>query len=379
MANMFVMTCVVHLLLASGSSNKGQAESPGVKTTNHTNETEMGGNATVGLTTDMRAEKTAHTVTAFNSSVSHERFDTTPGHHLTKPSDETDVAPTGRIIVPNIEILKIFYPNLTFQIVELLHKTKTKEYLDTISDEAKKSVIREQLKYCPYSELCTFSLNLILPKDNISSCSACSCRSDNSSKHSLCPDVLDFDSFGVVQDDPSDCVPMYLKLPKGYPYVSVKTIEAVYKCPVTDDGKDVGSYLCPTERSARAFATLLPATDNETKTTYINVACALCNGVSKENLVFWEPALICDERVQHDYKSEEQLIDFALSNPSCNIEYIHYELEKEATKRCNRVIRKCNVTGNWETHDPFISSACLFYENWYSIEVGIGKPRHLYR
>ena len=75
---------------------------------------------------------------------------------------------------------------------ELLNRNDTKAFLNGIKNEVQREVITEQLRQCPYSELCTFSFNLSLPAGNVSACANCSCSNEYSSIFTMCPDILAF-------------------------------------------------------------------------------------------------------------------------------------------------------------------------------------------
>ena len=265
--------------------------------------------------------------------------------------------------------------NLTsLDIEELLNRNETKEFLNSIKNDVKRKVITEQLRQCPYSELCTFSFNLSLPKGNVSACANCSCT--NKSKYKMCPDVLDFDSFGVIRVEPSDCFSMYLKPLKDEPLNSEKPkYNATYKCP----GADGEINSCVSMKEEKTFMDILPVTDRTTNLTYVNAECAVCNAVDEDNLILWDITMACEERELQIYKTETELIKFYEERQSCNLKYTLEKSKGLKANVCPSVIRKCNESGHWTTFDPFISSACAFYENRYSIEVKVGTPRYIYR
>ena len=257
---------------------------------------------------------------------------------------------------------------------ELMNRDETKTFLNSIKNDVKREVITEQLRHCPYSELCTFSFNLSLPKDNVSACANCSCT--NNSNYKMCPDVLDFDSFGVIRVEPFDCFSMYLKPLKDEPLNSEKPkYNASYMCPRADGGIDS----CVSMKEDKTFMDILPVTDRTTNTTYINAPCAVCNSVDEADLILWGIKMAFEEREVQVYKSETELIKFYEGRQSCNLKYTLEESEGVKPDICPHVIRKCNESGHWKSFDPFISSACAFYENRYSIEVKVGTPRFIYR
>ena len=258
----------------------------------------------------------------------------------------------------------------TAYVEELLNRNETKEFLNKIENDVQREVITEQLRQCPYSELCTFSFNLSLPKRNVSACANCSCTNNNSSKFEMCPDILDFNSFGVIRSEPFDCFSMYLK-----PLKDGRKYKAIYKCPVEESGTDS----CVSIKEGKTFTDILPVTDRTTNTTYINAQCAVCNKINGNNLEFWDIEMACEEREIHVYRTESELINFYEEKTSCNMKYLFEESKGAKPELCPAVIRKCNESGHWKTFDSFIASACAFYENRYSIEAEVDTPRYIYR
>ena len=259
---------------------------------------------------------------------------------------------------------------------ELLKRNETVKFLNSITNEIKRSVIMNQLKYCPYSKLCTFNFNLVAPKENISACIACSCPGDNSSWGYPCPDILDFDEFGVVPTKPYDCYPMFLKDPKVKPDADRTLYKTIDKC--HDNNRVLQNCGRGNDRH-QTFIDILPVTDKITNITYINMHCAICNHISEENLLVWDSTMSCDRRERQEYTTETDLINFVLDRPGCNIQYKLNEKTGVDPVICPRIIQKCNETGDWKEYDPVTQSACMFYDNYYFIEVGVGKPRYIYR
>ena len=254
--------------------------------------------------------------------------------------------------------------NITSEYVEeLLQRNETMAFLNSIPNHVKRSVITEQLRYCPYSNMCTFSFNLTLPEGNVSAHLECSCSEGNSSRHKPCPDVLD--SFGVILTEPFDCFPMYLKDPKIEPDDDRLLYKVIHRCPDSD-----GNWqLCDTgEGRDRTFVDILPVTDRTSNMIYINMPCVLCNKVKNENLIVWDTTLSCDGREVHEYTTDSEFISFTLQRPKCNLKFsLNERGERAKAMKYSSIIRKCNETRNWKVFDPFISSACLFYENYYFI------------
>ena len=259
---------------------------------------------------------------------------------------------------------------------ELLKRNETVKFLNSITNEIKRSVIMNQLKYCPYSKLCTFSFNLVAPKENISACLECSCPGDNSSWEYPCPDILDFDEFGVVPTKPYDCYPMFLKDPKVKPDTDRTLYKTIDKC---QDNNGVLQNCGRGNDRHQTFIDILPVTDKITNITYINMPCAICNHVREDDLLVWDSVLSCDTREGHEYTTETNFINFVLDRPGCNVQYKLDEKTGVDPVICLRIIQRCNDTGDWKEFDPVTQSACMFYDNYYRIEGPRGKARYVYR
>ena len=75
---------------------------------------------------------------------------------------------------------KMISQNVTSAYVEEpLKRKETIKFLNNITNAVKRAVITQQLRYCPYSDLCMFSFNMTPPKDNVSACTRCSCTNHN--------------------------------------------------------------------------------------------------------------------------------------------------------------------------------------------------------
>ena len=259
---------------------------------------------------------------------------------------------------------------------ELLKRNETVKFLNSITNEIKRSVIMNQLKFCPYSKLCTFSFNLVAPKGNISACLQCSCPGDTLSRKSPCPDILDFDEFGVVPTKDYDCYPMFLKDPKVKPDAARTLYKTIDKC---HDNNGVLQNCGRGNDRQQTFIDILPVTDKTTNITYINMPCAICNHVREDDLLVCDSTVSCDRRERQEYTTETNFINFVLDRPGCNLQYELDEKTGASPILCPHIIQRCNDTGYWEEFDHFTWSACMFYDNYYSIEVKLGEARYVYR
>ena len=246
---------------------------------------------------------------------------------------------------------------------ELLKHNITQYFLNSIEDENMRLIVTEQLRYCPYTNLCNFSLNLHLHYQFDSVCEECVCeRNDSEYSAPLCANVLDYSLFNDMHygEDLPSCTAMYLKPPSNE-HTEYKVISG---CLDNFEGNTEHSHLCTSKTVSQTFNDILPVTDITSNLTYLNKHCALCNNVKLNSVVFWEPLLQCNGRVNHNYKTEAELIKFAMETPGCNIEYTLDDYEP--VELCDSVIRSCNETGQWLEFNLFTAKACLFYDSLYT-------------
>ena len=302
---------------------------------------------------------------------------TTSANRPTDESDFNDTETTTVAVLSQGRCEENVTENVTVTIAcveELLERSETLDFQRSFLNTVKRTVVAEQLRFCPYSALCVFSFNLTLPKGNLSACARCSCPGD-STMLNPCPDALDF-NLGDIHTKSYDCIPMYLKDPKIKADQARILYKVVHRC--SDSNGDL--QLCDTGKEPDLnFTDVLPVTDKTTGTTYINKPCAICNNASVDDLAVWKATVSCDKREAHEYASETELIKFITDRPSCNLKYSLSEEDEVKAEKCPFIIQKCNETGNWKRFDPFISSVCKLYDNYYYVEVGKGKPRIAYR
>ena len=244
---------------------------------------------------------------------------------------------------------------------ELFRYKETTEFLDSFKNDVQREIISYQLRYCPYTALCTFSFNLFLAEAvDVSTCSPCSCAADCEATENCCPDIVDFSSWSDVNKTLSvrnhDCFQNYLK-----PNMLARGYRMVYKC-----GGDTWFQQRRCDKaldsSSKVLKEIIPVTDQSSGIVYISKQCALCNNVTIESLAYWKAELQCFGQ-NHLYNTETNVVDFILDTGSCNVEYTPSE---KKTDTCPHMIGNCNVTGQWAVFDSFVLSACLFYDVQYT-------------
>ena len=260
---------------------------------------------------------------------------------------------------------RLYYQNgfrlLTFTDVEELFMYKeTIEFLESFEDKVHREIVRQQLLYCPYTSLCTFSFNLYFSGYD-SACKPCSC--EPGCIKDCCPDALNYSKWKEVNKNIppiiEECFWTYFKWSE---YYREDGYMMVYKCNVTDRQHQ---ELCNVKHplSHEMFFDNIPVTDTKTNLSYVSKQCALCNNASEGSLVDWKRELVCHSN-DHFYNQESDITDFVLSRRDCNLKYSPVGVQANT---CRPVAGNCNVTGKWKIFDEFLLDACLFYKLSYRV------------
>ena len=291
----------------------------------------------------------------------------------------TSVAPGTPIYV---EYENTFTQNerLTLDDVKkLLQKNETQLFLESFTDDNQRRVVMNHLYFCPYTPLCNFSFGLHLSLAYISTCASCTCTRDCELNNTCCPDIIDFTGFGAEPElKHTECLDFSLKK-SGSPET---TFHRVTTCSNTDQAGSRSHDLCTNDLDTTDFDSILPVTDGTKNITYKNKHCAICSRVIEQNLVSWQPKVSCDfqEEQMHRYTTETELISFVLGSETCDLMFLSPS-KSVGTTNCTQMIETCNKTGKWSYFDPFVNSACLFYDNLYTMSdgpaVGVPKPTYI--
>lgn len=250
---------------------------------------------------------------------------------------------------------------------ELLHRNETQLFLESFTDENQRKVLSNHLRLCPYTSLCNFSFEIYLGPNMDSPCGMCFCTNDCNLNSNCCPDIADFSRFEPEQKlMQTECFDMSLKRSGSF----ANTIQTVTSCSNTDQAGSMSHDLCTHDLDDTSFENIIPVTDWTKNITYKNRHCAACNSVPEENIVFWQPKLNCGSSAEksHAYTTETELIHYVLESETCDLIFSP-PFEDVGITYCAQMIETCNKTGNWSSFDPFLNSACLFYENIYTVSV----------
>ncbi|KAK6177881.1 hypothetical protein SNE40_012756 [Patella caerulea] len=119
-----------------------------------------------------------------------------------------------------------------------------------------------------------------------------------------------------------------------------------------------------------------PVTDQNTKLTYRNKYCALCNNAS--DTVGWITETNCrDSNAYGNSVNPEEIYFSVLKSSVCTLSFNSSTAGFPEKRYCfpttPPVYTKCNETGRWEFYDQDVETACLLYTN-----VVLGKYGNLF-
>ena len=196
-----------------------------------------------------------------------------------------------------------------------------------------------------------------------SCCLDCSCVLDRCTPSgTCCPDLLDY--LPTMEESASRlkmiCQTASLKKAKDRTLPVGLDVWMFTKCPdgyLERETKDKCEY--PEEYTG--WDTKIPVIHDgpEFNTNYQNVHCAICNSVSRTEVINWEVAVHCSKG-EIVPSSTDTILDEVITSEYCNIVY-HYPLNDNSMDTCEPVISSCNQTGLWEEYDPVIEAACHAY------------------
>ncbi|XP_050398532.1 uncharacterized protein LOC126816277 [Patella vulgata] len=119
-----------------------------------------------------------------------------------------------------------------------------------------------------------------------------------------------------------------------------------------------------------------PVTDQNTKLTYRNKYCAICNNAS--DTVRWLTETSCrDDSAYGNLVNTEEIYFSVLNSNVCSLSFKSSTAGFPEKRACSTttppVYTKCNETGRWIFYDQDVETACLLYTN-----VVMGKYGNLF-
>ncbi|KAL4237353.1 hypothetical protein ACF0H5_002071 [Mactra antiquata] len=254
----------------------------------------------------------------------------------------------------------------------LMMKNSTLEYLATFRSGLERELVYQQLRNCPYTRLCSFTLAQSFPTYLEPCCKECSCDfPDCLFTRSCCIDILLKETQILTDAHFQDFEPKCSSLSLAYneldpAYTRGYGAFLVNTCPLgTEQQLDANCSRHYTSE-IQYYRDIVPVAHFLSPAIYRNRYCAICNGVEDEYLRQLNVLLTCED-TSVNLKTEHEAIQSAIDEDMCDLEFqspdgMNFEI-------CTSAISRCNVTGQWETYDPEIEKACLMY----SLIVNVNK------
>ena len=224
-------------------------------------------------------------------------------------------------------------------------------------------ILATQMLNCPSSAMCTTNQNAVLDKGSCCE-SSCSCAVDCRTLNTCCPDA---DVVGTLSE------PRYiLKCVEATYLTRIRNMALAYRMVTYCSNHSIVEWVNRCTKQDETYPLLvrkIPVSSlSYNGTVFQNKYCAWCNG--HFDIIEWKAKFACTEinpRI-HTMVSlkrlEEEIND---ANSKCNIVYVEptnmTSIKCEDKQEFN--INTCNVTGNWDTYDSWIESACRSYYQPY--------------
>ncbi|KAL3864223.1 hypothetical protein ACJMK2_005927 [Sinanodonta woodiana] len=251
---------------------------------------------------------------------------------------------------------------LTFEdITHVLTGQNTSSFLDTIKDPNVRNKVKTYLYYCPYKDICNFTLGLGHSfAANDSCCETCRCDDACRQDGGCCPDMI---------ANLEEIVPMETKLKCQYSTLFRPPLDSVIAdtgyffiadCPIaSDEAIRTGCTRIPDYHNTMLdnldFSNMTPVTNIRDNLTYRNTFCASCHMIKDDDLIYWDVILRCKSfftqfsvaMITEHIRSMDCKIDF---KPPFNLDY--------KPEVCYPIISSCNETGKWLNYNEEIEKLC---------------------
>lgn len=258
-----------------------------------------------------------------------------------------------------------------------------------ILDSTTKLYLKAHLLLCPRQDMCfgdRFKRNYTSQLPFLS-CGHCDCGSHCHRKQNCCPwrsytqdretspDYISYKNRDLSQDIRNDnlsnvqlqCItpqvngnaPFHLRSEDSYLFVAQclhnDDMETKRRCENNTDFQDIFLYQ--------------PVFSLASNETFKNKDCAICNGETVENLVYWIPIFICSSKrtfyQTYTYSWIQSLVHG--ENSPCNLAFLPLDTRK--VTKCYKeenYVSACNIDNQLTSVDPIIFEACASdYVNYY--------------
>ncbi|KAL4224631.1 hypothetical protein ACF0H5_015329 [Mactra antiquata] len=367
-------------LRAESETESNIVQSVETTTTESNNEIQTSNKTLSQVTTRSTSDhsSTLSTLDAHDN-VSFSRHQTTSGRprttnmRLTNPTTQMFDLPTAsytfyyelQTVAPTAQTVFQLYQPSVYDMESVMEHGLITDYLDTFENDLQRSIVRIQLQHCPYNSLCTFG-SIAIP-DLYSCCLQCECNTSACGLNKeCCPSVVPSEDFKFSNDTSQNkvwsinddvlsnltCIPTVLSHQTEVGFL------ANARCP-DDASKELNGLCTRLYSNVSMLADIVPVYSNISGLIFRNKYCALCNNIFTDDIVSFGTHFSCLEQSSFErVTSIQDAIAISLSVTDCEISFIFYDTQLIP---CHYVIDKCNVSGNWETYDPFTESACGLY------------------
>ena len=257
-------------------------------------------------------------------------------------------------------------------LVLLLIGSGLQQGLFNTTDTLLLQTIREYKDLCPYNNLCFYISNNTLPWQTVfglpeSCCKSCACSDDCGD--SCCPDkitkLMSEEDVSRKKQNVYRCMRLQYKpindteqlqtlaysvvaaCPPGYPddYTNTRCLQSYQESDLSEDLSAIGPV-------------------SNTSTIFKNRYCATCHGADVQRLEPLQMEVKC--RGPSKYPVVRTLVEVRSAiddNDNCNL--LFHPNSSHNYSRCEPLIDRCNMSGNWVQHDSNLERACVSYTSVY--------------
>ena len=224
---------------------------------------------------------------------------------------------------------------------------------------------------CPYTDYCTSNeTKLLQDTTQTPCCGHCSCADDCWKRGNCCVDKQTI----IAKQPLESCDPVLVNRPDTnyiFKYEIGNQVPRYYitkSCPTEDDPLE---EKCSGKLQS-SIEDFIWVTDNLTSRIYNNQHCAKCHGVNVYTP--WPISTDCIEAL-NGLNSPMDALNYILSN--CSLSVVPPSMEVNTGRCIVPEITHCNFTGEWETYDQALESACNSFSQIYLDESWL--PTRIYR
>ncbi|KAK3590082.1 hypothetical protein CHS0354_041125 [Potamilus streckersoni] len=245
------------------------------------------------------------------------------------------------------------------EIENMLSRDDVISFLERISDSFAREATRFHIKYCPFTNVCNFSLDLRSDPLIRQPCVPCVCNSSCEITGNCCPDYQSDKYSGSIKRDKSQDNCQYAAfVEESHPFLLGEGYYFISKCMYSTNETEIESCLQPKRPTTlEDFSDIIPVTDKTTRINYKNRYCAECNKISASNLIYWSIVLHCLVDMSSEANNMRRIMQF-IDQQQCNFLYKPKDDDGHRTSVCTPMVTKCNPNGKWQENSEIIAKAC---------------------